>query len=174
MDDMKCPDGAFTSIVIEHQSALYTLARRLTMTHADAEDLVAEALLKVWRAMGEGQVPDDLGLRPWLVTVLLNVHRNRVRTTGRRVDERATAALPEPDQARTGATDAMDSSVERLRLERALDRLPERQRVAVVLRHVLDLPAQEVAVALGCTPSTARSLCRRGLMFLRDELGEDL
>ena len=68
----------------------------------------------------------------------------------------------------------MASSVERLRLERALDRLPERQRVAVVLRHVLDLPAQEVAVALGCTPSTARSLCRRGLMFLRDELGEDL
>ena len=63
MDDMKCPDGAFTSIVIEHQSALYTLARRLTMTHADAEDMVAEALLKVWL----GDKPADTSLKKALL-----------------------------------------------------------------------------------------------------------
>lgn len=168
------PDGAFTRLVVEHQSALYTLARRLTTRLGDAEDLVAESLLKVWRAMGAGRVPEGDGLRPWLVTVLLNEHRNRLRASGRRPDERASDEVPEPRPGSGQAPAAEpERSVERLALERALDGLPERQRIAVVLRHVIGFTSDEVAASLGCPASTARSLCRRGLATLREELGDE-
>jgi Sigma-70, region 4 len=54
------------------------------------------------------------------------------------------------------------------RLPRAADLLPDRQRVAVVLRHVADLPIAEVASVLGCPPGTAKSHMSRGLRRLRE------
>ena len=50
----------------------------------------------------------------------------------------------------------------------ALAALPERQRAAIVLRHHLDLPDDEIAALLGCRRSTVRSLVKRGLASLRE------
>lgn len=173
MTAMEGPDGAFTRLVVEYQSALYTLARRLGHDDGDAQDVVAQAYLRAWEAMARGRGPDDGGERPWLVTVLLNVHRNRLRSRSRRPDEHCAAEVPEPVGWPPAPPDAQAGAVERLTVTAALALLPERQRLAVVLHHVLDLPHDEVADVLGCTPSTARSHCRRGLLALRGHLGED-
>jgi RNA polymerase sigma-70 factor (ECF subfamily) len=53
-------------------------------------------------------------------------------------------------------------------LARQLAQLPEQQRIAVVLRHVNDLPITEIADVLGCPPGTAKSHISRGLRRLRE------
>lgn len=57
-----------------------------------------------------------------------------------------------------------------LELRDALGRLSERQRTVIVLRYFVDLPDAEIASTLGCRPSTVRSLARRALQALREEL----
>jgi RNA polymerase sigma factor (sigma-70 family) len=55
----------------------------------------------------------------------------------------------------------------------ALDRLPERQRIVIVLRYGADWADGDIAAALGCPPSTVRSLGRRGLASLRERLTDE-
>ncbi len=83
---------------------------------------------------------------------------NRCRSLHRR-----DAAAPRPDQP---ADAEMDVGLVELR--DALIALPIRQRSAIVLRYLCDLPEQEIASNLNCRPSTVRSLVRRGLAELRE------
>jgi RNA polymerase sigma factor (sigma-70 family) len=65
---------------------------------------------------------------------------------------------------------ADEESADRIDLQRALLRLPERQRNVVVLRYVCDLPESEVAIVLGCTIGTVKTHASRGLASLRRTL----
>jgi DNA-directed RNA polymerase specialized sigma24 family protein len=61
---------------------------------------------------------------------------------------------------------------DRLVLWRALAKVPPRQRAVLVLRYWEDIPVDEAAEVLGCTPGTVKSQSARGLQALRNELGE--
>ena len=63
---------------------------------------------------------------------------------------------------------------DRLVLAEALDRLPVRQRAALVLRYWHDLPEREIARVLGCAPGTVKSLLSRALATLREEVPTDV
>jgi RNA polymerase sigma-70 factor (ECF subfamily) len=72
-----------------------------------------------------------------------------------------------------GMLGAQEGVADRHDLVAALAGLPEVQRVAVVLRHVADVPTAEVATVLGCPEATARSHVARGLARLRVALTEE-
>jgi RNA polymerase sigma factor (sigma-70 family) len=61
----------------------------------------------------------------------------------------------------------LDTSAERIDLDAALDRLPRNQLLALSLDYHLDLPIEEVARVLGCSPATARVRIHRALAVLR-------
>jgi RNA polymerase sigma factor (sigma-70 family) len=83
---------------------------------------------------------------------------------------RRARVLVEPDAARTPGRSVEDREV----LWTALGRLPERQRVALVLRFYEDLSEAQIAEILRCRPGTVKSLVSRGLERLRIEMrGED-
>jgi RNA polymerase sigma-70 factor (ECF subfamily) len=100
-----------------------------------AEDAVHEALARAW----EHRRPIDHPER-WVLTVALNLARNRWRKVRREV---AMASAAESD---AGAPDPRPLSAD---LRRALAALPVRQREVVVLHYLLDLPVAEVAALLG-------------------------
>lgn len=164
-------DEVFTHLVRTHQDAVFALARRLCRSRADAEDLAAEALLRAWRSLRSGgSLPaDQAGTAAWLCTVLLNEHRNRLRTASRRplVSGHEPPESPSP---LPGPQEQVVASADRRRLEAALDALPEKQRVAVVLRHVMGFGTDEIAQVLRCPAGTARSHLSRGLAGLRAHL----
>src|SRR4029077_17558756 len=91
-----------------------------------------------------------------------------VRTAARQPQVVLDVEPPEPEAH--GAS--VEAQAERHETSRELaapaDLLPERHRVAVVLRHVADLPIAEVASVLGCPPGTAKSHVSRGLRRLRE------
>ncbi len=163
-------DAGFAALFEAHQNVLFSTALRICGRWADAEDLTAAAFLRAFRALSGYDRERIAGLRtrPWLLTILLNAWRNQVRAAARRPREVLDGEPPELE-ARGASAEAQAERHETSReLAAMLGLLPDRQRVAVVLRYVADLPIAEVASVLGCPSGTAKSHVSRGLRRLRE------
>jgi RNA polymerase sigma-70 factor (ECF subfamily) len=126
-------------------------------SRAVAEELAQETLVRVWTRWP--RVRDLQDPEAWMWRVAINLSRSSHRRTvaERRALRRAggvRVAVPEPAVADEALLAAVRS-------------LPERQRRAVVLRHVVDLPVSSVAEAMGCAEGTVRALTHQGLEQLR-------
>ncbi len=148
-------------MVERYRAELLRYATALLRDAATAEDAVQEAFGRAFDALGrypEGRIR-SLSLRAWLYKITLNVVRNTWRGEGREVP---AARVPEgPDGVSPDAPEA------RLDVLVALGTLPERQRVAVALRYLSDLPYADIAQTTGWPESTCKTLVRRGLGQLR-------
>ncbi len=172
----------FPALVVAYQDRLYTFALRLAGNGQDAEETVQDALLRAYRALC--RYPAEriaaLALRPWLYRITRNVYRNRIRrqriavlSLDQSSPEDNDAPLGEPADAENERPEARAVVEERrVALAAGLLRLPERQRAAVVLRHVEGLSYAEVAVALDVAEGTAKSDVHRGLQRLRRVLDQ--
>src|SRR5580700_11915613 len=87
----------FEVIVDDYQRRLYGFALRMTGNREDAEEIVQDAFVRAYRALGKmsQQQRDELRLQPWLYTITLNVTRNRLRS--KRPTNVALDALADPD-----------------------------------------------------------------------------
>jgi RNA polymerase sigma-70 factor, ECF subfamily len=161
-------------LVERHHTELYRYARSLLRDGPTAEDAVQEAFERAFVALGKypQERIETLSLRPWLYRIALNVVRN-VWRDGRR--EVSVAETPEPGEyvgVVSGSTSGADDKVAWLDTLEALGQLSERQRVAVVLRYIEDLPYAGIAEATGWPENTCKTLVRRGIGRL-GELASD-
>ena len=124
-----------------------------------AEDAVQEALLRAWERSEKGE--DIESLNEWVTTVALNLARSGLRRL--RSERHAKAKL--------GGPAILDDADRAIDVERALSRLPRRQREAVVLRYYLQFDTREVAEALRMTEGTVKSTLSRARGALAGELG---
>lgn len=156
-------DG-FAEIFAAHHAEALRVAFLLTGDRHLAEDVVAEAFLKVYRAWQRGGVRQP---RAYLRRAVVNEVSSRFR---RLAIERREAARQRGDDrgARSSEEDIADADV----LAGALRRLPPRQRTAVVLRYYADLGEAETALAMGVSVGTVKSATSRGLASLRSLLAE--
>jgi RNA polymerase sigma factor (sigma-70 family) len=147
-------NAGFAALFEAHQNVLFSTALRICGRWADAEDFTATAFLRAFRALSgyDRERIAALRTRPWLLTILLNAWRNQVRTAARQPREVLDAELPEPEAGGASVEAQAERHETSRELAALLDLLPDRQRVAVVLRHVADLPIAEVASVLGCPP----------------------
>jgi RNA polymerase sigma-70 factor, ECF subfamily len=138
------------------------LAFSMLGDRAEAEDATQEAITRAWKRLP--QLRDRAQIRPWFLAIVANQCRNVRRTrwfsTVRLADIFRPARLPEPE-------------VESLDLERALDRLPMGDRQVIFMYFYLDLPVEEVAIALGISPAAAKGRIYRACHRLRPDLQED-
>lgn len=157
---MAVDDDEFVCFAGEASARLHNLALALSGNSNDADDLVQatlERLYRTWRT----RTPDDPGA--YARTVLVHTHislRRRVRW--RR--EISTAHPEDWSGSAEGATDT------RLELQKALACLPPRQRHAVVLRYLEDLPIAEVASLMRCSEGNVKRCAYDGLVRLRQLL----
>jgi len=167
-------DAGFAEIVRVHGDLVFSVACNLTRGAADAEDLAADTLLRAYRALQgySAQRIRDLSVRPWLMTILRNAARNRARDAARRPAPPPMSEPRDESDPAAGPAEQAERSETRRELGCALAELPEVQRTAVVLRHVVGLPTGEVAQVLGCKDGTAKSHISRGLQRLRALLTE--
>lgn len=152
--------GALERVYRAYQRSVYTLARRLTRTAEDAEDVLQETFLEVCRSLpawrGEGS------LWGWVRSVAASKALMRFRR------ERLRAGDPLEDEL-IGSAD-QDLPL-RLDLEAALARLPERSRTVVWLHDVEGYTHQEIAELMGMTTSFSKSQLARAHEKLRRWLG---
>ena len=109
--------------------------------------------------------------RPWLLSIVVNTRRNQVRDAERR-PRTGGDATPDRPAAGPSVEDHAQNTALADDLGPLLAQLPDAQRAAVVLRHVVDLPVGEVATILGCPSGTAKSHISRGLHRLRELIDE--
>jgi RNA polymerase sigma-70 factor (sigma-E family) len=141
------------------------LAYLLTGNQDQAEDLAQEAFVRLSGRFRHLRDPRAFGA--YLRKTVVNLHLSGMRRL--RVEREYLRRHP------ADAATAITSDVEGQRdLWKALQRLPGRQRAAVVLRYYEDLSERETAAALGCSVAAAKSLVARGMQTLRGQLrGED-
>ena len=162
---------AFSALVAQHQQAAFRVAWLIARDPGEAEDAVQEAFVKAWRAMPRFRA--DAPFRPWILRIASNEARNRARSTRRRdaLALREAAAVGTGDAAPSPEAAAL-SRDETETLTRALDRLPERDRIVIAYRWLLDLSEAETAEILGVRLGTVKSRLSRALRRLREELGD--
>ncbi|HEY7488475.1 MAG TPA: RNA polymerase sigma factor [Streptosporangiaceae bacterium] len=162
-------DSGFAELFGTYQGLVFTAALRLCGRWADAEDLTAEAFLRAYRALSGYEPGRIAALQPraWLITILMNLWRNSRRTAARKPPPEPLDQAPDPVDPREGVEATAVRHETGGELAELLARLPEDQRTAVVLRHVVDLPIAEIATVLGIPQGTVKSHISRGLQRLR-------
>jgi len=156
---------SFRTLVERHSGAAVGMARRLLRDDAEAEDVVQEAMLRLWRVGSSLQV-GDAGVRPWLRRVVSNLCIDRIRA-GKRTD-----VVDEPPEQEQPAEQlkALTGEEVSARVDEALKKLPERQRVALTLFHYEGMSQSEVGGLMNISDEAVESLLSRARRALRTEL----
>ena len=159
---------AYEELVSRYQGIAYRVAWLVARQAGEAEDAVQEAFVKAYYALPRFR--PGAPFRPWLLRIVANEARNRVRSTRRqeRLVLRAAAveaggAAPSPEAAALEREDAQA-------LLRAMERLREPDRLVIAYRYLFELSEAEMADALGVRPGTVKSRLSRALGRLRAEL----
>jgi RNA polymerase sigma factor (sigma-70 family) len=156
--------GALEQVYRAYEAGVYSLARRLTRTAEDAEDVLQETFLEVCRSLGSWR--GEGSLWGWVRTIaaskaLMRYRREKIR------------AAEELDESADYAVGSLRDDVPlRLDLEAALERLPERSRAVVWLHDVEGYTHEEIAELMGMTTSFSKSQLARAHQKLRRWLGE--
>lgn len=134
-------------------------ANRVLGSRAEAEDVAQEAMLRLWRQARDWKADGPARPGTWLYRVTANLAVDRLRARSRSLP---LDAAPEPEDETPGPAAVMDDARRRAALDVALQKLPERQRQAVVLRHIEGLSNPEIAQALDISVEAVESLTSRG------------
>jgi RNA polymerase sigma-70 factor (ECF subfamily) len=153
-----------------HLGRVFGFAARLLGDRAEAEDVAQEAMLRMWRVAGDWRA-GEAQLSSWLYRVTVNLCTDRQRKAQRR----RTEALEEGAEPADPAQGVVAGLLQRERadaLQAALADLPERQRQAVVLRHIEGLSNPEIAAILEVGVEAVESLTARGKRALTAALAD--
>ena len=148
-------------------------AFRVLGDRAEAEDVAQEALIRLWKQATDWR-QGEAKVTTWLYRVVANLCTDRLRK-GRGV---ALDAIPEPEDDAESPAEAMQQKSRQAALQEALMDLPDRQRQAVVLRHIEGMSNPEIAQIMDIGVEAVESLTARGKRALakilagrKDELG---
>lgn len=141
---------AFRRIVEAHEERVYALALRLTASADDAMELTQDTFLVAWRSMDRFR--GDSQLSTWLLGITVREARGRWRSLMRRMrrEDRYARERYENEVRRAMPEASID-------LERAIGRLPERMRCALVLHCIEGLPQKDVAQLMGVAVGTVKA-----------------
>ncbi|WP_243613246.1 RNA polymerase sigma factor [Shimia aestuarii] len=152
---------------------VFAQAFRMLGDRAEAEDVAQEALMRLWKIAPEWR-QGEAKVTTWLYRVTANLCTDRLRkrrSVG--IDE-----IPEPEDDAVGPAEALQDKARLDALQAALNDLPERQRQAVILRHIEGLGNPEIAEIMEITVEAVESLTARGKRALaaglagrKEELG---
>ncbi|MBC7133637.1 MAG: RNA polymerase sigma factor [Roseovarius sp.] len=143
-------------------------AYRLLGNRAEAEEVAQEAMLRLWRQAPEWRA-GEAKPSTWLYRVTANLCIDRRRRA--RAGEVPLDAVPEPPDTSPAAIERMQARARAEALQAALGDLPERQREAVVLRHIEGLSNPEIAAIMGTSIEAVEGLTARGRRALAAALG---
>jgi len=172
-------ESSFRKLVLRNQGIVLNLAYRYLADHADAEDVVQEVFMKVYGAADTYK--PTAKFTTWVYRITVNACLNRLRAarSRRSVSLDTSGADGEPSGVPAEALPSNPSArLERQELEakvrEAMDRLPESQRTAVLLRRFDELSYEEIAEVMETTVPAVKSLLARARQTLKSLLSKYL
>lgn len=158
--------GAFRCLAARHTSRALALALRMTGSPDDAEEVVQDALMRVWVSAPRWQ--PTAAFTTWFHRIVVNRCLDRLR-------QRPAQPLELADEVPDPAVDALTAVARRQEdeeLAAAVAALPDRQRAALVLTYYEGLGAAQAAAVLGTSVGAVEGLLVRARRFLRDRLNK--
>ena len=157
---------------------LYRVARALTGSAADAEDLVHDAYIKAYLAFREGEFHSLASCRAWLFRIMVNTFRDQYRQRLRRPALELVVFEEDPESAddATLASNApgpdllVEASLLREAIDQAIRELPPEIRIVVTLFFIDEMKYREIAMIADCPIGTVMSRLARGRQLLRAAL----
>jgi RNA polymerase sigma-70 factor (ECF subfamily) len=157
-----------TALVRDYSGLLYRVALSVLRNPAEAEDVVQDAFLRVLQR--RHSLAAVIDLRPWLVRIAWNLALDRVRRTRpSQLDDLFAAGLVSADLP---ADQALVEAGQIRQVLRAMERLPRKERQALLLSAMEELSTAEIGDILGRSESSVRSLLFRARAHLRQRLEE--
>jgi RNA polymerase sigma-70 factor (ECF subfamily) len=164
---------AFEELVERHQRAVIGTVAKMLGNASESEDIAQQVFVRVWKSAGRYEA--QAKFTTWLFTITRNLVFNEVRRRQRKptvsVDEReeTTHRTVEDLQAISPDDEMLHTELEEA-IDRAIQSLPEKQRMAVVLRRYEELPYEEIAVVLEMSIPAVKSLLFRARAQLKEAL----
>jgi RNA polymerase sigma-70 factor (ECF subfamily) len=149
--------GAARALTLRLTPRVLGFAARMLSDRTEAEDVAQEAMLRLWR-MAPGWQQGEARVATWLYRVASNLCLDRLR----RSRPRGLGDVAEPEGTTPGVVARMIEADRVLALDKALATLPDRQRQAVVLRHIEGLSNPEIAAVMDIGVEAVESLVARG------------
>jgi RNA polymerase sigma-70 factor (ECF subfamily) len=149
----------FERIAVPYFNIIYNSAYRMTGNRNDAEDLVQDVFLSAYRSFH--QFIEGTNCKAWLFKILKNTFINRIRKANREKVINFDFQTPQIQD--------IDDGLAKI-VQKALNKLPEEFRMAVILCDIEGFSYQEIAEVLECPVGTVRSRINRARRFLSEEL----
>ena len=165
------PIATFDDMLNRYQAEIFRYCVRLTRNQADADDLYQETLIKAFRAFG--RLDGAANHRAWLYKIATNTFLSGRRRAGRErpLDDALEIATREDQADHAASLDARELLRE---VKAFVDNLPEKQRIALILRKYHELSYEEIAANLGSREDAVRANVHHALRKLRDRFGDRL
>ena len=170
----------FERLMRQHNRMLFRTARAILHDDAEAEDVLQEAYIKAYAAMGSFR--GEAKVSTWLARIVANEALQRLRKQNRRgaivplhsgVDVEEINEIPEGSMSKTPESAAERSEVRKL-LEKRIDALPDAYRPVFMLRAVEEMSVEEVAEVLHIPAATVRTRFFRARSLLRESLASEI
>jgi RNA polymerase sigma-70 factor, ECF subfamily len=158
----------FEERLVECGALAYRVARGVLRNDADAEDVTQEALLRSYERFD--RLRDPLRFRGWLVRIVFRLALDRARAAKRREARETEWALPARRAAPPTAEELAASSEFQEHFDRALDALPEKLRLVLLLAAMEEHTLEEVAALLSLPVGTVKSRLFSGRRKLAEKL----
>lgn len=173
-------ERALEGLIELHQSAIIGTVYRMLGSMDDAHDIAQQVFIRVWRSAPRYE--PTAKFTTWLFTIMRNLVFNETRRRVRRRMEVSLDAVREDDGPENQYTDSSvpgaDENLAKAEFHDALDRaiaaLPEKQRLAVILRGKQDLPYEEICAVMKMSLPALKSLLFRARNDLRKNLAQFL
>ncbi len=171
---------AFQELVEAHQHRVVGTVAKMLGDDAEAEDVAQQVFVRVWRSAGRYE--PTAKFTTWLFTILRNLVFNEVRRRKRHPAISLDAPRELDDErprdtadhrVKTPEAELLDSEMMEA-IQRAIDELPETQRLAVIMRRYDETPYEEIAEVLDLTVPAVKSLLFRARTELREKLKQYL
>jgi RNA polymerase sigma-70 factor (ECF subfamily) len=157
--------AAFDRLVLRHRSRLYRIAREITGDADAAQDVVQEALLRSFRALGRLQGKESFG--QWLNAIVRRESARWLRNGHRRADPMEPALIQQIAGAYLPPPRLPDEVTERVRA--ALAELPERERRVMILHYLEDRSCEEIAGIVGLAAGSIKRLLHNSRQKVQKE-----
>jgi RNA polymerase sigma-70 factor, ECF subfamily len=169
--------AAFEHLYQLHSRRVYALCLRMVSNPADAEDLTQEAFLQLFRKIGTFR--GESAFSTWLHRMTVNVVLMRLRKKALPTDSLEETLEPDAENSGpkrdVGAPDLrLSGAVDRVNLERSIEKLPPGYRTVFVLHDVQGYEHNEIADIMGCSVGNSKSQLHKARTRLRELLQEEI